>query len=98
MILKPQPTHTRVRARSTATPPPRRYANLYVLNKMREARGFNTFTLRPHAGGRPGRAAAWSAHCSGPVGVAGWAAAAECARCRVLACKGAGHCWAWHWQ
>ncbi|GAB4817976.1 hypothetical protein N2152v2_005022 [Parachlorella kessleri] len=26
------------------------YANLYVLNKMREARGFSTFTLRPHAG------------------------------------------------
>ena len=27
------------------------YANLYVLNKLREARGMNTFTLRPHAGG-----------------------------------------------
>eukprot|EP00887_Chlorella_sp_A99_P005265 scaffold1.g5265.t1 len=26
------------------------YANLYTLNKMREARGFNTFSLRPHAG------------------------------------------------
>ena len=27
------------------------YANLYVLNKMREARGLNTFNFRPHAGG-----------------------------------------------
>ena len=27
------------------------YANLYVLNKMREARGLNTFSLRPHSGG-----------------------------------------------
>lgn len=26
------------------------YANLYVLNKLREARGYNTFALRPHAG------------------------------------------------
>ncbi|EFN59016.1 hypothetical protein CHLNCDRAFT_137692 [Chlorella variabilis] len=26
------------------------YANLYVLNKMREARGLNTFNFRPHAG------------------------------------------------
>ena len=26
------------------------YANLYVLNRLREARGFNTFSLRPHAG------------------------------------------------
>ena len=26
------------------------YANLYVLNKLREARGLNTFSLRPHAG------------------------------------------------
>lgn len=26
------------------------YANLYTLNKMREARGLNTFTFRPHAG------------------------------------------------
>ena len=26
------------------------YANLYALNKMRESRGLNTFTLRPHAG------------------------------------------------
>jgi adenosine deaminase len=30
------------------------YANLYTLNKFREARGLNTFTFRPHAGaGRP---------------------------------------------
>ena len=27
------------------------YANLYTLNKLREARGLNTFALRPHAGG-----------------------------------------------
>ncbi len=27
------------------------YANLYTLNKMREARGLNTFSFRPHAGG-----------------------------------------------
>jgi adenosine deaminase len=27
------------------------YANLYVLNKLREASGLNTFALRPHAGG-----------------------------------------------
>lgn len=27
------------------------YANLYTLNKLREARGLNTFSLRPHAGG-----------------------------------------------
>ena len=26
------------------------YANLYTLNKLREARGLNTFALRPHAG------------------------------------------------
>ncbi len=26
------------------------YANLYTLNRLREARGFNTFSLRPHAG------------------------------------------------
>lgn len=26
------------------------YANLYALNKMREARGLNTFSFRPHAG------------------------------------------------
>ncbi|KAK2080050.1 hypothetical protein QBZ16_002446 [Prototheca wickerhamii] len=26
------------------------YANLYTLNKMREARGMNTFSLRPHSG------------------------------------------------
>ncbi|BDA45326.1 AMP deaminase 2 at C-terminar half [Coccomyxa sp. Obi] len=26
------------------------YANLYILNKLREARGLNTFALRPHAG------------------------------------------------
>ena len=26
------------------------YANLYILNKLREARGLNTFTFRPHAG------------------------------------------------
>ncbi|KAL4432444.1 hypothetical protein ABPG77_001743 [Micractinium sp. CCAP 211/92] len=26
------------------------YANLYVLNKMREARGLNTFSFRPHSG------------------------------------------------
>lgn len=26
------------------------YANLYILNKLREARGLNTFELRPHAG------------------------------------------------
>lgn len=26
------------------------YANLYVLNRLREDRGFNTFALRPHAG------------------------------------------------
>lgn len=26
------------------------YANLYTLNKLREARGLNTFSLRPHAG------------------------------------------------
>ncbi|PSC67241.1 AMP deaminase isoform A [Micractinium conductrix] len=26
------------------------YANLHVLNKMREARGLNTFSFRPHAG------------------------------------------------
>lgn len=26
------------------------YANLYILNKFREARGMNTFTFRPHAG------------------------------------------------
>jgi AMP deaminase len=26
------------------------YANLYTLNKFREARGLNTFTFRPHAG------------------------------------------------
>ena len=26
------------------------YANLYVLNKLREARGLNTFSFRPHAG------------------------------------------------
>jgi AMP deaminase len=26
------------------------YANLYALNRLREARGFNTFSLRPHAG------------------------------------------------
>ncbi|GJQ15459.1 hypothetical protein GpartN1_g7250.t1 [Galdieria partita] len=26
------------------------YANLYVLNKLREARGFSTFRYRPHAG------------------------------------------------
>lgn len=24
------------------------YANLYTLNKMREARNMNTFTFRPH--------------------------------------------------
>ena len=24
------------------------YANLYTLNKMREARGLNTFAFRPH--------------------------------------------------
>ena len=30
------------------------YANLYTLNKFREARGLNTFTFRPHAGaGQP---------------------------------------------
>ena len=27
------------------------YANLFTLNKLREARGLNTFALRPHAGG-----------------------------------------------
>ena len=27
------------------------YANLFTLNKMREARGLNTFSFRPHAGG-----------------------------------------------
>lgn len=26
------------------------YANLYTLNKLREARGLNTFSFRPHAG------------------------------------------------
>jgi len=26
------------------------YANLYTLNKFREARGMNTFSFRPHAG------------------------------------------------
>ncbi len=26
------------------------YANLFTLNKLREARGLNTFALRPHAG------------------------------------------------
>ncbi len=26
------------------------YANLWTLNKLREARGLNTFALRPHAG------------------------------------------------
>ena len=26
------------------------YANLYTLNMMREARGFNTFKFRPHSG------------------------------------------------
>ena len=26
------------------------YANLYTLNKFREARGMNTFAFRPHAG------------------------------------------------
>ena len=26
------------------------YVNLYTLNKMREARGLNTFSFRPHAG------------------------------------------------
>jgi len=26
------------------------YANLYTLNKFREARGLNTFAFRPHAG------------------------------------------------
>jgi AMP deaminase len=26
------------------------YANLYVLNKFREARGLSTFAFRPHAG------------------------------------------------
>jgi AMP deaminase len=26
------------------------YANLYTLNRLREARGFTTFTLRPHSG------------------------------------------------
>jgi hypothetical protein len=30
------------------------YANLYILNKLREARGLNTFTFRPHAGGSAG--------------------------------------------
>ena len=29
------------------------YANLYTLNKLREARGLNTFALRPHAGEGP---------------------------------------------
>lgn len=29
------------------------YANLYTLNKLREARGLNTFALRPHAGASP---------------------------------------------
>jgi hypothetical protein len=29
------------------------YANLFTLNKMREARGLNTFSFRPHAGGWP---------------------------------------------
>ena len=28
------------------------YANLWTLNKLREARGLNTFALRPHAGAR----------------------------------------------
>ena len=30
------------------------YANLYILNKLREARGLNTFALRPHAGAPSG--------------------------------------------
>ena len=29
------------------------YANLFTLNKLREARGLNTFALRPHAGAPP---------------------------------------------
>ena len=29
------------------------YANLFTLNKLREARGLNTFALRPHAGVLP---------------------------------------------
>ena len=29
------------------------YANLHTLNKLREARGLNTFALRPHAGRAP---------------------------------------------
>ena len=29
------------------------YANLYVLNKFREARGLSTFAFRPHAGACP---------------------------------------------
>ena len=29
------------------------YANLFTLNKLREARGLNTFALRPHAGALP---------------------------------------------
>jgi AMP deaminase len=37
------------------------YANLYTLNKMREARGLNTFTFRPHAGERPGGLVGWAA-------------------------------------
>lgn len=27
-----------------------RYANLYTLNRLRESRGLNTFSLRPHCG------------------------------------------------
>ena len=26
------------------------YANLYALNKLREAKGFSTFAFRPHSG------------------------------------------------
>ena len=43
------------------------YANLYILNKLREARGLNTFALRPHAGAPSGICALLLAACGARV-------------------------------
>ena len=55
------------------------YANLFTLNRLREARGLNTFALRPHAGALLAPACASAGCCAQPQAVSpGWRAHDAC--------------------